>query len=68
MEKIKNSYPIYELNYRDKLKNVFDALGSFNNLVLAGRTGCFWYNNMDHSIEQAIDIFNKITGEAKNNA
>jgi len=32
-----------------------EDLGSFDNLMMLGRTGTFWYNNMDHSIRQALD-------------
>ena len=30
------------------------------NLRLAGRTGLFWYNNMDHSIENAMQLTRRL--------
>jgi len=56
MEKIDNAYPIYKLNYFDNLKIIKENLAKWENLILAGRTGLFWYNNMDDSIENALGI------------
>jgi len=55
IERIRNTYPIYTLDYRGKLQATMEDLGSFDNLMMLGRTGTFWYNNMDHSIRQALD-------------
>lgn len=55
-EKLEKAYPLYKTNYRKELKERLDALSRINNLVLAGRTGLFWYNNMDHSIESAFQV------------
>jgi hypothetical protein len=35
-------------------------LGHYSNLLLAGRCGRFWYNNMDHSIGQGLTMADKI--------
>jgi hypothetical protein len=35
-------------------------LGQYSNLLLAGRCGRFWYNNMDHSIGQGLTMADKI--------
>ncbi len=32
----------------------------FKNLIVAGRTGSFWYNNMDECIIQGMDIAESI--------
>lgn len=56
IEKVRNSYPIYTIDYRDKLNNSLSALDRFDNLMMLGRCGTFWYNNMDHSIRMAIDL------------
>ena len=37
-----------------------EAIGGFNNLHLAGRTGLFWYNNMDHSMENAFQLSRRL--------
>ncbi|MBN2586227.1 MAG: FAD-dependent oxidoreductase [Candidatus Fermentibacteraceae bacterium] len=47
---IPETYPLYDLEYRDRL----DGLGVPSGLTLLGRCGSFWYNNMDHSIGQAL--------------
>lgn len=59
--KIPETYPIYDLNYKEKLSSLDLPEG----LNLIGRSGSFWYNNMDHSIAQSLSIINK-TGFTKN--
>lgn len=61
IEKIKNAYPVYTIDYPQKLKKVKENLGVFKNLVLAGRTGLFWYNNMDDCIENGLEVAENIT-------
>jgi protoporphyrinogen oxidase len=51
-QRIPETYPVYTLDYREKLSSIALPEG----LVLAGRSGSFWYNNMDHSIAQALSI------------
>ena len=36
------------------------GLARFENFHLAGRTGLFWYNNMDHSMECAMQLVHKL--------
>lgn len=55
-ERIPNSYPIYTLHYQAKLKRIVAALRKYTNVLNFGRTGGFWYNNLDHSIQQAMRI------------
>lgn len=62
MEKISNAYPIYSLGYRSILNTSLQRLGRYRNLKLLGRTGAFWYNNMDHSIEAALGYHEELTG------
>ncbi len=59
-ERLENAYPIYKTNYRKELKQNIDNLYEIHNLILAGRTGLFWYNNMDHSIENAFQVAESI--------
>ncbi len=47
---VRETYPIYDRSYRERLSSI--ALPG--NLILLGRCGSFWYNNMDHSISQAL--------------
>ncbi len=48
--RIPETYPLYSLDYRERLSEVSPPAG----LHLLGRCGSFWYNNMDHSISQAL--------------
>lgn len=56
IEKVANAYPCYGLDYEEKLAAAKKNLSAFRNLTLAGRTGLFWYNNMDDSIENGRAI------------
>ncbi len=55
VERIPNVYPIYELDYLRPLQRILNHLSYLGNLLLLGRTGTFWYNNMDHSIAAGLD-------------
>ncbi len=50
--RIRDTYPVYTLDYRDKLSSINIQQGLF----LMGRCGSFWYNNMDHSIAQSLAL------------
>ncbi len=54
------AYPIYELGYRRNLEKFDEQLSRFGNLYAAGRLGRFWYNNMDHCIEEALELSERI--------
>lgn len=54
-EKVANAYPVYHLDYIKELERNDSNLSQWSNVQLLGRTGKFWYNNMDHSIENACD-------------
>ncbi len=60
IERVPFTYPIYKLNYMQELTRTLRELGRFSNLLLAGRCGRFWYNNMDHSIGQGLTMADKI--------
>ena len=60
IERIPHSYPIYSENYPTELAKMREAIGQFDNLHLAGRTGLFWYNNMDHSMENAFQLSRRL--------
>jgi protoporphyrinogen oxidase len=55
-ELVPHAYPLYELDYQQRLKAVLSELEVFPGLELIGRTGKFWYNNMDDSIGDAMNI------------
>lgn len=64
VERIADAYPVYDLDYPDKVRKVEEHLKQWGNIKLLGRTGTFWYNNMDHSIGSALDLCRNISGQA----
>lgn len=60
IERVPFTYPIYRLEYLRELTRNLRELSRFPNLLLAGRCGRFWYNNMDHSIGQALTMSDRI--------
>lgn len=56
VERVPETYPIYHRTYPRELERTRKALARYENLHLAGRTGMFWYNNMDHSMENAMQL------------
>ncbi len=64
IERVREAYPVYRLGFQDAVEETKEKLARFKNLHLAGRTGLFWYNNMDHSIEQAQSLAAKLRAEA----
>jgi protoporphyrinogen oxidase len=60
IEPVSFTYPIYKLNYLQELQKTLRELGTYSNLLLAGRCGRFWYNNMDHSIGQGLTMAEKV--------
>jgi protoporphyrinogen oxidase len=61
IERVPECYPIYSKGYRNELAALKKALSQFENLTLSGRTGLFWYNNMDHSIAAALKLGNSLS-------
>ncbi len=56
IEQITDTYPIYHINYKNELDAAKRNLSKFKNLIVTGRTGSFYYNNMDDSIEMGLDV------------
>lgn len=65
IEKITNAYPIYTLDFVENRKKAESNLSKFKNLTIAGRSGLFWYNNMDDSIENGLETADNIVKEKK---
>lgn len=64
VERVADTYPIYHSTYPQHLERARKALSKYQNLHLAGRTGMFWYNNMDHSMENAMQLTRRLLREA----
>jgi protoporphyrinogen oxidase len=56
------AYPVYDLQYADKIKTINDFLRGFEGLHIVGRGGTHRYNNADHSIEMGLLLGRKILG------
>jgi len=56
------AYPVYDLQYGDKIKTINDFLQVFEGLHIVGRGGTHRYNNADHSIEMGLLLGRKILG------
>jgi protoporphyrinogen oxidase len=62
IERVADAYPRYSLDYEQKLETAKRGLARFVNLTLAGRTGLFWYNNMDDSIANGRQLAGALAG------
>lgn len=49
-------YPIYDLDYLDRLQTLLSWSDNKPNFYLNGRLGLFCYNNMDHSMEMGLTL------------
>ncbi len=64
VEHIRDTYPLYVLNYPRKLRGMFAwTHDTWKNLSLIGRCGRFWYNNMDHSIEASLTVADRFLAD-----
>lgn len=68
VHRIPNTYPFYDLEYRDRMRQVLRYLEQFPNLVSAGRQGLFLHNNMDHSIHMGFRVAHHLGSSEKNPA
>jgi protoporphyrinogen oxidase len=59
-QRIPEAYPIYRIDYPQRLAQIKKDLSRVSNLVIAGRSGSFWYNNMDECIEMASKVASQI--------
>jgi len=62
---VPDSYPVYPLDYREKLERVWTRLGAYENLRSIGRSGQFWYNNMARSMRAGIEAAQEHLGTFK---
>jgi protoporphyrinogen oxidase len=56
------AYPVYDLDYGDKIAKIHEYLASFEGLHIVGRGGTHRYNNADHSIEMGLLLARKLLG------
>jgi len=48
------AYPLYSLDYRERLRGIFGELARIENLISCGRQGLFNHNNTDHSMSMGM--------------
>jgi protoporphyrinogen oxidase len=60
---VPDSYPVYPMDYREKLARIWEELDRFENVRSIGRSGQFWYNNMARSMRAGIETAQAILGE-----
>jgi len=51
---VKHCYPIYTLDYSEKVKKLVHYIAELENAISIGRQGLYRYNNMDHSIKMGF--------------
>lgn len=57
-----HAYPVYDLQYADKVALIKSFLSGFEGLHIVGRGGTFRYNNADHSVEMGLLLGRKLLG------
>jgi protoporphyrinogen oxidase len=62
---VPDSYPVYPLDYREKLARIWQRLDAYQNLRSIGRSGQFWYNNMARSMRAGIETAQEHLGTFK---
>lgn len=60
IERVPEAYPMYRIGYDQQLAEAMRQIQAIGNLHPAGRTGTFWYNNMDHSIAAAFKLADQL--------
>ncbi len=56
IERVRDTYPIYDLQYRKSFSDAQRIAKPYGNLKLLGRTGAYWYNNSDHSMKMSLQM------------
>jgi protoporphyrinogen oxidase len=59
---VPDSYPVYPLDYREKLARIWQELDQYENIRSIGRSGQFWSNNMARSMRAGIETAQSILG------
>jgi protoporphyrinogen oxidase len=65
VERVKNAYPLYRIDYGKNLWIIKDFLSRYKNLYTIGRTGNFNYLNMDDCIEEGLSLAEVLNKEAE---
>lgn len=60
--RLKDAYPLFDINYKERRDTVFQYLDRFTNLSLTGRTGLFRYYNMDTALLSGMEVGCRLAG------
>jgi protoporphyrinogen oxidase len=60
VRRFRSFYPMYTVDYRDRIAAAYGRLKAAENLVLTGRLGMFNYNNSDHCLDMGRFIANDL--------
>jgi protoporphyrinogen oxidase len=56
-----NAYPVYTLDYRERVETVLAGVGTIENLDLLGRGGRFWYSHLHDQLRWAKDYVRSVS-------
>jgi len=59
----KDAYPVYPLDYMERLGVLWEKLRTVPNLTAVGRTGQFYYNNMALTVCLGLDLARDLLGQ-----
>jgi protoporphyrinogen oxidase len=62
VRRFRSFYPMYTVDYRERLSSVYDRLKTADNLILTGRLGMFNYNNSDHCLDMGRYVATELAG------
>jgi protoporphyrinogen oxidase len=60
--RIPGAYPLFEVGYEKHSELIMDYLSGFENLQVAGRSGSFSYQNMDHAMASGFEAAHAALG------
>jgi len=60
-----HAYPVYSLQYRERLDRIYDYARTLDNLIICGRQGLFRYINMDRTMESGFDAAEAVHDDSK---
>lgn len=52
--RIPEFYPVFDLDYKQRLERQIDKINAFDNIISTGRLGLCSYNNIDHCLDMAL--------------
>ncbi len=64
--RVPKAYPLFVVGYEEHCNTIYDYLGRFSNLSMAGRSGMFQYQNMDHAIASGMEAAGEVLKRAAN--